>query len=184
MSRKILIINGSTRENGNTDNLLNSLMGGITAAGNSFNHIILRDNRINNCIGCYTCKYEGRCFIDDGVTEIRKAIEASHKIVFASPVYFTGVTGLMKTFFDRLFFYYHENNKSAILGREAMVISIMNQTDLEKEAYLLKKYYKVMLKCIGLLITDMLFFTDLMEKEAHKKYPQYYEKLYNLGFNL
>ncbi len=184
MSREILIINGSARENGNTDNLLIHLVNGVKEAGNKSYQVVLREKKIGNCIGCYTCRSEGRCFIEDDFTDIRKVMEKSHKVVLASPLYFTGVTGLMKTFFDRLFFYYHENNKNLIMEKKAFVITTMNQTDVEREAYLVKKYYKIMLKSIGMEIERMLFFTDLMEKDAHKKYPAYHEELYRLGLYL
>jgi multimeric flavodoxin WrbA len=39
-------------------------------------------------------------------------------LILASPLYWCGVTGLMKTFLDRLFFYYHPRNKDLISGKK------------------------------------------------------------------
>lgn len=184
MKETLLIINGSARENGNTDSLLKSFIDGLEKAKRPYSYILLRNKQINNCVGCYKCQTEGICSIEDDLTEIRKEIEKSDKIVFASPLYFTGVTGLMKTFFDRLFFYYHERNKKLISNKRALIITTMNQTDIEKEANLVKKYYKIMLKCIGLEIEDMLFYTNLMAKDAHRDNPLYHEEIYRIGLNI
>jgi multimeric flavodoxin WrbA len=51
-------------------------------------------------------------------------------MVFASPLYWWGVTGLMKTFIDRLLFYYYSKNRSLISGKKAIIVTRMAEKDV------------------------------------------------------
>jgi multimeric flavodoxin WrbA len=64
----------------------------------------LREKNISNCIGCYQCMKRSTCSFDDDMTDIRKYINETEVMILASPLYWCGVTGLMKVFLDRLFF--------------------------------------------------------------------------------
>jgi multimeric flavodoxin WrbA len=71
--------------------------------------VALGDYRIGTCRGCRLCFDKGEEFCplrDDRDVLIRK-IEASDGVVFASPNYSFHVSGLMKTFLDRLGFAFH-----------------------------------------------------------------------------
>lgn len=161
----ILIVNGSLRSGGNTDSLLKILVDKLKNENIGVTLFNLREHKINGCIGCYDCIKGDKCSQNDDMNTIRMAIERSKLIIFASPIYFCGVTGLMKTFIDRLFYFYHPHNKLKIEGKNALIFSSMNQTDFEKEAQLLIKFYKILLKLLGINIIDMVFFTGLMENE-------------------
>ena len=54
---------------------------------------------------CRRCRdAEGRCTIDDGYAALlRERVLTADGIVFATPIYWYGVSGQLKTFFDRLF---------------------------------------------------------------------------------
>ena len=54
---------------------------------------------------CRRCRdVHGRCTIDDGMEALlRERVLEADGIVFATPVYWYGVSGQLKTFFDRLF---------------------------------------------------------------------------------
>ena len=110
MAESILIVNGATRIDGNTDILVGKIIDGAKNAGLNTNLVELKNKNISNCIGCYTCLKESKCFFQDDMTAIRNFINESELLIFASPLYWCGVTGLMKTFLDRLFFYYHPEN--------------------------------------------------------------------------
>lgn len=71
--------------------------------------VALSDHRIETCRGCKVCfeKGEESCpFKDDRDVLIEKMM-ASDGVVFASPNYSFQVSGLMKTFLDRLGFLFH-----------------------------------------------------------------------------
>ena len=59
---------------------------------------------IKPCTGCYTCwtKTPGECIHQDDMTDLRLKFRKADLVVLASPLYIFNVTGIMKTFLDRL----------------------------------------------------------------------------------
>ncbi len=117
----VLIINGATRINGNTDILVERIIAGANHTGLNPALVELRHKRISDCIGCYQCLKESKCSFHDDMTEIRDRMNKAELLILASPLYWCGVTGLMKTFIDRLFFYYHAQNRRLILGKRRLL---------------------------------------------------------------
>ncbi len=84
-----------------------------------FEYILLKDMKINNCKGCFSCLIKGEefCPAKDEILAIRKKMQESDGVIFAVPVYSIQVPGIMKTFYDRLAFIFHRPEffgKSAI----------------------------------------------------------------------
>ena len=98
---KILLINGSPRQHGNTDILLDKVAEGVRLAGREAETIRLADLAIHPCIGCGHCETEGRCIIDDAMTALYDRLMAAGRIVIGTPIYFYGVTAQTKAFIDR-----------------------------------------------------------------------------------
>jgi NAD(P)H-dependent FMN reductase len=104
---KILAINGSHRGNkGVTSLLIQQLFLGAQSAGAECQEVILSQLKINRCLGCLQChqpEHLLRCVWDDkdDVRSVFDLIEASDLVIYATPVYVFGMSGLMKTFLDR-----------------------------------------------------------------------------------
>jgi multimeric flavodoxin WrbA len=99
-SKKLLIINGSARSNGNTAAVLKKLS---LRLGTSLNceTISLADCRIGYCLGCHTCETTRKCVQRDDMDPLLSAMERADLILIASPSYWGYVTGQLKVFFDR-----------------------------------------------------------------------------------
>lgn len=184
MSDSVLIINGSTRINGNTDILIDRIIAGARYVNVNPTLITLRNKQISNCIGCYQCLRTSECSFKDDMTEIRALIEEAGLMVLASPLYWCGVTGLMKIFIDRLFFYYHPETRPLISGKRAMILTPMNQKDVSFESQVLVEFYKRLLSCLNVEIADMFFFSDIMGKGAVSDRPEYLDHAYRIGISL
>ena len=103
MSKNILIISASPRENSNSDLLSDEFMRGAKAAGHNVEKIRLSEKEINCCTGCCSCiGNQGSCVQEDDMNEILEKILAADVMVLASPVYFLSFNGQMKTFIDRV----------------------------------------------------------------------------------
>lgn len=103
MSKNILLISASPREQGNSDILCDEFMRGAKDAGHHAEKIRLTDKNINYCTGCCSCiSGNGSCAQQDDMNDIYKKIIAADVIVLASPVYFRSFNGQMKTFIDRV----------------------------------------------------------------------------------
>jgi multimeric flavodoxin WrbA len=164
MRKSALIINGATRPGGNTDILVARVVAGAMDANLDPSLIKLRDKNVANCTGCYQCLRISTCSFQDDMSELRVLIEDTDMMVLASPLYWCGVTGLMKTFIDRLFFYYHPGTKPLISGKRAVILTPMNQKNVEFESQVLVEFYKRLFGCLGVEIVDMYFFSDIMGK--------------------
>jgi multimeric flavodoxin WrbA len=184
VNRRVLIVNGAIRVKGNTDILVNKIMEGSANTEVKIDLVTLREKRVGNCVGCYKCLDEGICSVQDDMTEIRNRIQDSQLLILASPLYWCGVTGLMKTFIDRLFFYYHLHTKVKISGKRAIIITPMNQTNVIYESETLVQFYNRLLNCLGIKLVDMFFFGGIMRKGDIERKPQYLEEAFKLGQNL
>lgn len=103
MSKNILLISASPREQGNSDLLCDEFMRGATEAGHNTEKIRLADEEINYCTGCNSCiSGKGSCVQQDDMSSIHEKILAADVLVLASPVYFRSFNGQMKTFIDRV----------------------------------------------------------------------------------
>lgn len=102
MSKKVLILSGSPRKNGNSDLLCNEFMKGAVESGNIVEKIQVSEKKIGYCSACYYCtKSGGKCAIDDDMTEIMQKIIDSDVLVLASPVYFYSIDAQLKALIDR-----------------------------------------------------------------------------------
>ena len=54
-------------------------------------------------IGCVKCGYDGPCVQSDGMAELRRALLAADMVVFATPLYYYGMTAQLKTIIDRFY---------------------------------------------------------------------------------
>ena len=101
-AKKITVIVGSPRKNGNTEILANAFVKGAKESGNYVDVIFVTGLKVNSCIGCNYCYRNDGCFFDDDMTEIYKRLAVADIIVFATPIYFYGISSQLKCIVDRL----------------------------------------------------------------------------------
>ncbi|MBR2928756.1 MAG: flavodoxin family protein [Oscillospiraceae bacterium] len=101
MSKKVLILSGSPRKNGNSDLLCDEFMKGAIEAGHQVEKIRVADKNIGYCRACYGCKGTGVCVIKDDMTEVLQKMIDADVLVLASPVYFYSIDAQLKTVIDR-----------------------------------------------------------------------------------
>lgn len=101
MSKKVLILSGSPRKNGNSDILCDEFMNGARDAGHDVEKIRVAEKNIAYCRACYACKKSSICAIKDDMAEILQKMIDADVIVFASPVYFYSIDAQLKALIDR-----------------------------------------------------------------------------------
>ena len=100
--KRVLVLNGSPRLNGNTSHLAAAFMKGSVEAGADTQEMLVRELNLKYCTGCLRCNILRRCSLrDDNWAEVSERIMASDVLVIASPVYFHHVTAPMKILIDR-----------------------------------------------------------------------------------
>ena len=107
MAKKIIILNGSPRKNGNTSALTAAFSKGAAEAGHEVTEFHVGNMRINGCLGCWHGGKDGDeacpCVQKDDMAKIYPAYREADVVVLASPLYYWFISGQLKTAFDRLF---------------------------------------------------------------------------------
>lgn len=101
--KKILVIQGGGRPNGNTAQLVKAFSKGAEDAGHKVDIISLVKNEVNGCLGCNACRYGKPCVQKDCFNDIVLKIKEVDLIVFASPLYFWTISAQLKAFIERLY---------------------------------------------------------------------------------
>ena len=102
MSKKVLVLSGSPRKNGNSDILCDEFMRGALESGNEVEKIRVAEKKIGYCHACYYCRQsEGIYAIKDDMAEVLQKMIDADVIVLASPVYFYSVDAQLKALIDR-----------------------------------------------------------------------------------
>lgn len=102
---KVIAFNGSPHAKGNTAAALGIVAKELEADGIEVETVQVGGLAIRGCNGCNSCRTTRRCiFADDIVNASIDKVNAADGIILASPTYYAGISGTMKSFLDRLFF--------------------------------------------------------------------------------
>lgn len=99
--KKVLILSGSPRKNGNSDILCDEFARGAAEAGNHVEKIRVSEKNIGFCRACYACRGTGVCAIKDDMAEVLQKMIDADVLVLASPVYFYSIDAQLKALIDR-----------------------------------------------------------------------------------
>lgn len=114
--KKILVIQGGGRPNGNTAQLVASFAKGAEESGHSVEVISLLKNEVKGCLGCNACRYGKPCIQKDSFNDLVPKILAADCLVFASPLYFWTISARLKAFIER-FYCIAQEDPAPPLGR-------------------------------------------------------------------
>jgi multimeric flavodoxin WrbA len=138
----VLAFNGSPRKKWNTATLLEKALEGAVSQGAESELIHLYDLNYKGCTSCFSCKKKGgksygRCALKDDLTPFLKKIESVDAFILGSPIYYTTVTGVMKSFMERLMFPFNKYSDpyQSLYPRKIKTgfIYTMNQTKEESK---------------------------------------------------
>ena len=101
---KVLMINGSPREGGNTFQALDEMRKVFEKNGIEAEIFNIGREPITGCRACGACAKLGKCVIDDAVNVIAEKLEAADGFVIGTPVYYGSANGTLISLLDRLFF--------------------------------------------------------------------------------
>lgn len=100
---KVILVNGSPHEKGNTHIALGEIAGALEKEGIGTDMFWLGTKPLSGCIACGACKKTGRCVIADRVNEFLDIAGNYDGFVFGSPVHYAAACGAITSFMDRLF---------------------------------------------------------------------------------
>lgn len=101
---KIAVLNGSPRKQ-NTAAMVDAFCEGAKEAGHEVEVLHVGKMKINGCMGCEYChtKGEGKCIQKDDMEKVMPAYMDADMIVYASPIYFSGMTAQLVAAMQRVY---------------------------------------------------------------------------------
>ena len=103
-----MIIDGGPRINMNTASMVAAFVEGVHEEGGEAKVVRLYDIDYKGCRSCMACHLKGQrtgsCCFQDGLTDTLRECSKADGLVLASPIYYGEMTGMMRTFWERLTF--------------------------------------------------------------------------------
>ena len=172
---KILVLTGSPRKGGNSATLANYFTRGAKAAGHSVERFDAAFKKVHSCIACNTCGMNGPCVFKDDFEFVRKHIVDADCVVFATPMYYFGISSQLKAVIDR---FYAINGSIHVRKKAVLLMTYANTA--ASEAVPIKSHYDVLLKYLGWTDAGQIIAPGVWPVGAitHTEFP---EKAYQLG---
>lgn len=104
MSKKIVVITGSPRKNGNSAAMADAFIQAAEARGHAVTRFDAALKQVGGCRACETCFKTGKaCSLDDDFNTVAPAILEADAVVFVTPVYWYSIPAQIKGVIDRLY---------------------------------------------------------------------------------
>ena len=104
MGKKIVVITGSPRKNGNSFAMTEAFIQAAEAKGHTVTRFDAAMSRVGGCHACETCFSTGKaCTFDDDFNTVAPAILDADAVVFTMPVYWYSIPAQIKGVIDKLF---------------------------------------------------------------------------------
>jgi multimeric flavodoxin WrbA len=190
MPKKILILNGSPKKDGNTAAMADWFGQGARSKGADVE--IVRTAYLKyktlGCISCRKCqtseKYE--CCIDDEAKPVLAKMAVVDVIVMATPLYFFGASAQLKLIFDRMFSLYKWDNDAGTmqtpLKGKTLVLLASAFEDVGLDA--LEKPFALTAEYTGMKFESILAANAGVSGEIAKKRPDIRDKVMLLGIKM
>lgn len=101
--KKILVVLGGGRTNGNTEQLVKAFIKGTLDAGHQSELLSLNKLQVNGCKGCNACRFGKPCIQKDDFNSLIPKIKEADLLVLASPLYFWTISSKIKAFIERFY---------------------------------------------------------------------------------
>ena len=176
---KIVILQGSPNKKGSTNILVENFSQGAEAAGHSVIRFDLDDMNIRPCTGCVTCGYEGPCILRDDNQKIREAVLSADMIVFATPLYYYGMSAQLKIVIDRFCAYNSSITRKRM--KSALLAVAWNSDSWTFEA--LESHYQTLVRYLHLQDMGTVLGKGCGSPSMTKHSP-YTQRAYELGNRL
>jgi len=169
MKKKILMISGSPRKNGDGAKILKELE--LVFKDNAeieCEYLFIKEYNLEACLGCLACQKNigYNCPIKDDASKIIEKFDKADGFVFISPVYIRMISAQMKQLFDRMSFLLH---RPVHAGKPAILICTSSYAG-SKESL---TYLKIPVGNMGMRIVDSIGILS----SAYKNKNEYKEKI-------
>ena len=173
---KILLISGSPHKAGTTSVLIKAFSKGAESAGHEVYHFNAGEKEVHPCIACEKCHSAvSACVFRDAFDEMRDMLIEADAVVFASPIYYYGLTAQLKAVIDR---FYGIDEQLRTAKKTALLLACGDNT-MESAECAASPFYG-MVDYLGWEIADVIAAKGCYTAEdvVNTEYP---EQAYELG---
>ena len=172
---KILVITGSPRKNGNSSTLEEHFIRGAREAGLEVVRFVAAFRDVHPCVCCNRCGMNGPCVFKDDFEFVRRHIVDAGMVVFATPMYYFGISAQIKAVIDR---FYAINGQIHVPKKAALLMTYANTA--ASDAQPIVSHYEVLLNYLGWSDAGRIIASGVWPAGAveHTNYP---EQAYRLG---
>jgi multimeric flavodoxin WrbA len=104
MGKKIVVLTGSPRKNGNSAALAETFIKAAERNGCQVARFDAAELSVKECRGCRGCYSKGRaCVFDDDFNKVAPALEAADGVVLVTPVYWYSFPACLKAVIDKFY---------------------------------------------------------------------------------
>ncbi len=130
---KVIALVGSARKNGATAEAVKDMLAAVGAKEAETDTVFLKDRNINFCVGCNFCRTHEGCSQKDDMEALLNEMYEADAVVIGTPIFFGQMSGILKTFADRLYPAYRGGGVSKLKGKKLYLVYTQH-SDPEKYA--------------------------------------------------
>jgi multimeric flavodoxin WrbA len=178
--KEIVVFNGSPRKDGNTTTILDLVAKGARELGAQVKFYTLFKMKFMACQGCFGCRVQPDCVINDEVREALQKVMTADAVVIGSPIYMMQMTGPVKNLVDR-FFPLMDTDGRPRFGTKKLV-TVYTQSLDDPHAY--DSYYEytaAMYPSFGFEWVDNLVCTNANDPERAERDEELRARAYEAG---
>lgn len=129
MSKKIVVITGSPRKNGNSIAMTEAFIKAAEAKGHNVTRFDTANMTLGGCHACETCYKSGKaCSFDDDFNTIAPVVLDADVIIFSMPVYWYSIPAPVKAVLDKMFSF--SVGGKNIAGKGCGIIACCEEEDM------------------------------------------------------
>lgn len=129
MNKKIVVLTGSPRKNGNSFAMTDAFIKACEEKEYEVTRFDTALIQIKSCIACDACYSDGKpCVFNDGFNEIATCIEEADAVVFSCPVYWFGMPASLKAVLDKFYAFSVGKKRTTLEGKKAALLTYWEES--------------------------------------------------------
>lgn len=175
---KILVLTGSPRKNGNSNTLVDNFIKGATEIGHNVVRFDSAFKKVHPCVACNKCGMNGDCVFNDDFNFVKENIVDADMVVFATPMYYFGISAQLKTVIDR---FYSINGKIHVPKKAALFLTYADNSKIKEDV--IRNHYKVLTNYLGWEDVAQIVCPGVWQEGAINN-TEFVKQAYELGKNI
>lgn len=177
---KVVAFNGSPRKDGNTTTILDLIAKGARERGAQVKYYTLFKMKFMACQGCFACRLQDDCVINDEVREALQKVKTADAVVIGTPIYMMQMTGPVKNLHDRFFPLMDEDGRPRFGIKKLATVYTQSLDDLHAyDSYY--QYTAAMYPSFGFAWVDNIVCSDAIDPESAERNEPLRARAYETG---